>query len=81
MNKDFQFLKGKIKWEREYVNKLERIYDDAMELKKEFPDKNYDELYVDFAPKSNRVRRAVIKKSISKSYKDLAELKTKKGGF
>ena len=81
LNEDFQYLKGKIRWERDYVNKLERIYDDAMELKKEFPDKDYSEFYVGFNPKENRVRRAVIKKSISKSYRDLHELKTKKGGF
>ena len=63
------------------MNKLERIYDDAMELKKEFPDKDYSEFYVGFNPKENRVRRAVIKKSISKSYRDLHEKKKKKGGF
>ena len=74
-------MKGKINWEHDYVRKLERIYDDAVELKNEFPDRDYSEFYVDFSPKGNRVRRAVIRKSIAKSYKDLAELKTKKGGF
>ena len=81
LNKEFQFLKGKIRWEYDYVHKLEQIYNDAVELKEEFPDKSYDELFVGFSPKSNRVRRAVVMKNIKRSYKELNELKTKKGGF
>lgn len=81
LNKDFQYLRGKITHEREYMFKLERIYDDALELKKEFPDKSYDELFVGFNPKRNRIVRAVVRRSISDSYRDLKFLKTKKGGF
>lgn len=81
LNKDFQYLKGKIRWEKDYVRKLERIYEDAIELKKEHPEKDYSEFYVGFDPKMNRITRQVIRNSIRKSYKELDELKTKKGGF
>lgn len=81
LNKEFQQLRGKIRWERDYIDKLERIYDDALIDKEKFPDKDYTELFVGFTPKRNRVKRAVIQRSISNSYRDLKNLKTKKGGF
>ena len=81
LNKEFQYLTGKIRWEKDYVQKLECIYEDAIELKQNHPEKDYNELYADFDPKVNRVKRAVIQRSIRQSYKDLKFLKTKKGGF
>lgn len=81
LNKEFQHLRGKIRWEKDYVDKLERIYDIALELKEENPDMDYGDFFVGFTPKSNRVKRAVIRRSIGKSYRDLKLLKTKQGGF
>ena len=81
LDKEFQRLRGEISAIYDYVGYLADIYDDALDLKEEFPEKDYDELYVNFSPKRNRITRAVLKKKINGHYKKLDELKTKKGGF
>ena len=81
LSKDFERIRGKIQRDKEELKLLEEIYEEAINLKKEFPDKDYDALFVGFNPKDNRIRRGMLKKSIRNSYKELRELNTEKGGF
>lgn len=81
LNEKFQYLHGKISWEKDYINKLEWIYNDAISLKEEFPDKDYSDFYHGFSLKDNRVTRRVVRNSMLRSVRELRDLKTKKGGF
>ena len=81
LNEDFQRLHGKIRKDKQEEKMLKQIYEDALELKNTFPDKNYNDFYRNFTPKSNRIKRSVLRRNIRKSYAELKELKTKKGGY
>ena len=81
LNKDFQRLHGKIRKDKQEEKMLKQIYEDALELKNTFPDKKYNDFYMNFTPKSNRIKRSVLRRNIRKSYAELKELKTKKGGY
>jgi len=81
LNEDFQRLHGKIRKDKQEEKMLKQIYEDALELKNTFPDKNYNDFYMNFTPKSNRIKRSVLRRNIRKSYAELKELKTKKGGY
>lgn len=81
LDKDFQRLHGKIKSDKKELKLLETIYEESIKLKQEFPEKNYEDFFVGFNPRDNRIRRGVLKKNIRKSYAELRNLKTKKGGY
>lgn len=81
LNEDFQILHGKIRKDKQEEKMLKQIYEDALELKNTFPDREYNDFYMNFTPKSNRIKRSVLRRNIRKSYSELKELKTKKGGY
>ena len=64
-----------------HKKQLKEIYEDALELKREYPEKEYDDFYLNFTPKANRIKRSVLRRSIRKHYAELKNLKTKKGGY
>lgn len=81
LDKEFQRLRGKIQSEKAAEKQLKEIYEDALELKRENPEREYDDFYLNFTPKSNRIKRSVLRRSIRKHYAELKDLKTNKGGY
>ena len=81
LSKDFERIRGKIQRDKQELKLLEEIYEEVIKLKKEFPDRDYDTFFVGFNPRVNRIKRGVLKKNIRNSYRELRELKTRKGGF
>lgn len=81
LNKDFQRLHGKIQSLKKEEKQLKEIYEDALALKMECPEREYNEFYSDFTPKANRIKRSVLRRNIRKLYTELKELKTRKGGY
>lgn len=81
LNKDFQKLHGEIESDKAQEKLLKEIYEDALELKRENPEREYNDFYLNFTPKSNRIKRSVLRRSIRKHYAELKNLKTKKGGY
>lgn len=81
LSKDFERIHGKIQRDKQELKILEEIYEEVINLKKEFPDRDYNTFFVGFNPRENRIKRGILKKNIRNSYKKLRELKTRKGGF
>ncbi|WP_296789499.1 hypothetical protein [uncultured Methanobrevibacter sp.] len=81
LDKEFQRLRGKIQSEKAEEKQLKEIYEDALELKRENPEREYDDFYLNFTPKANRIKRSVLRRSIRKHYAELKDLKTNKGGY
>ena len=81
LDKEFQRLRGKIQSEKAEEKQLKEIYEDALELKRENPEREYNDFYLNFTPKSNRIKRSVLRRSIRKHYAELRDLKTNKGGY
>lgn len=81
LNSEFQKVYGEIGNYKIEIKKLEEIYEEAINLKREYSYKSYEELIVGFNPRDNRVQRSVLKKSIRECYKILNQLKTRKGGY
>ena len=81
LNNEFNQIHAKLSDYKNELKVLEEIYEESLELKKEFPERDYESFFVGFNPKQNRIRRKVLKKCIRDCYNELRKLKTKRGGY
>lgn len=81
LSNEWNQIQGKLSDYKRELKYLEKIYEEALELKREFPEKDYSSFFVGFNPKENRIRRRVLKRSIRDCYNELRKLETKKGGI
>ena len=58
-----------------------RSWTDIVNTVREHPEKEYNDFYLNFTPKANRIKRSVLRRNIRKHYVELKNLKTKKGGY
>ena len=81
LDQKFQRLYVSIQNNKKQKKNLEKIYTQAIELKKENPEKQYSELFYGLSFTKNNVERATLTRKIKQDYEKLRELKTRKGGY